>query len=144
MPVTIMKATCGVAIILGLVSAAASHPATEAPWLLLMDILRWPTDATASTFGTEARVLNAVCGGMLAGWGVLLYWMAAGPVARGDRQARQAYVLSAGVWFVIDSSASLAAGWPGNAAMNVMFLAGLLGPLAAMPGASGRAPQAQH
>ena len=137
MPVTVMKATCLIAIIFGLASAAASHPDTELPWRLLMDVLRWPTDGATSTFSTEARILNAVCGGMLAGWGVLLYWMAAGPVARGDRQARQAYVLSACVWFVIDSSASLAAGWPGNAAMNVLFLAGLIGPLAVMPKASG-------
>lgn len=84
-------------------------------------------------FSSEARVLNAVCGGMLAGWGSLMYWLADGPISRGDQTARRAFATSVLIWFTKDSAGSFAAGWPGNVELNIVFLVALLAPLAALP-----------
>jgi hypothetical protein len=69
---------------------------------------------------------------MLVGWGSLMYWLASGPIARGDQEARRAFAASVLVWFAVDSAGSFAAGWPGNVALNVVFLIALLGPLVAL------------
>lgn len=131
-PIRMLKAACIMTICTGLVSAAASHPSCEALWALLFDILKWPVDGMEGKFSSEARVLNAVCGGMLAGWGAMMYWLANGPISRGDQSAKRAFTISVLIWFTIDSAGSLAAGWPGNVALNCVFLIALLGPLAAL------------
>lgn len=132
LPITLLKIACLATISTGLVSAAASHPAADAPWALLFDLLQWPIDGAQGTFSSEARVLSAVCGGVLAGWGAMMYWLAAGPMATDYPGARRAFGASILVWFVIDSTASLLAGWSGNVVLNVTFLVALLGPLAAL------------
>lgn len=131
-PINLLKAACVATIVTGLVSAAASHPAGEGLWVLVFDVLQWPVDGQQGTFSSEARVLNAVCGGVLAGWGALMYWLAAGPIAAGDQSARRAFLVSVLIWFATDSAGSLAAGWPGNVALNIVFLIAFVGPLAAL------------
>ena len=131
-PLTLLKAACLGTIATGFVSVSASHPAGAALWSMLFDVLQWPLDGQQGAFSSEARVLNAVCGGMLVGWGSLMYWLASGPIARGDHEARRAFAASVTIWFVIDSAGSFAAGWPGNVALNVVFLIALLGPLVAL------------
>ena len=132
-PIRLLKAACIMTIGTGLVSAAASHPSGDALWALLFDILKWPVDGMEGNFSSEARVLNAVCGGMLAGWGSMMYWLANGPISRGDQSAKRAFAISVLIWFTIDSAGSFAAGWPGNVVLNCGFLIALLGPLAALP-----------
>lgn len=133
LPIVLLKTACVATIGTGLVSLAASHPAGDGLWSLVFDALRWPIDGGQGTFSSEARVLNAVCGGMLAGWGSLMYWLVDGPIARGDQGARRAFATSVLIWFALDSAGSFAAGWPGNVALNCIFLIALLGPLAALP-----------
>jgi hypothetical protein len=128
--VWVMKATCIAAGLFGLISAAASHPSLDAPWALLFDVLRWPVDGQQGQFSAEARVLNAVLGGILVSWSVLLYWMIQGPIRTNVPGAKRVYVLSVLAWFVIDTSGSFAADWVGNALFNVFFLGGALLPLA--------------
>jgi hypothetical protein len=128
MPLSMLKAACLVTIAAGLVGAAASHPLTAAPWTLLMDVLQWPLDRGQSVASSEARVLSAIGGGLSVGWGVLLYLLAAGPVARGEQDASRMFITSVLAWFTVDSIASLAAGWPGNVALNIVFLAALTAP----------------
>ena len=132
-PILLLKLACLSTIVTGLVSAAASHPAGDGLWALLFDILQWPVDGGQGAFSSEARVLNAVCGGILAGWGALMYWLVSGPIPEGVQGARGAMVASVMIWFVTDSAGSLAAGWPGNVVLNVLFLIAFIGPLAALP-----------
>ena len=121
--VTMLKAACLASLGLGLVSVAAAHPATEGPWLFFFSLLDWPPLQQSHAFSREARLLNAVLGGVLAGWSVMMFWMAGGPVARGDQGARAAFMVSLALWFLLDSIGSIAAGWPGNAVSNgLLFL----------------------
>jgi hypothetical protein len=80
-----------------------------------------PPLTQSHVFSREARLLNAVLGGVLAGWSVMMFWMAAGPVARGDQGARAAFLASVTLWFLLDSFGSIVAGWPGNAVSNFLF-----------------------
>lgn len=130
--ITILKGACLGNLVLGLVSIAAAHPATEAPWLFFFSLLDWPPFAQAHSFSREARVLNAVLGGVLAGWSVLMFWMAVGPVARGDQGARAAFLTSVTLWFVLDSFGSLVAGWPGNVVSNFLLFLLFAAPLHAL------------
>jgi hypothetical protein len=114
----LMRATWWLMLLFGLASAAASHPATQAPWALLFDILRWPVDGEPAMRGPNERVLSAVLGGILVGWSTLMLWMLKGPVAQGDASAVRAYSVSMWSWFAVDTTASLVAGWPGNAWLN--------------------------
>jgi hypothetical protein len=93
-----------------------------------MDALQWPLDGAQNVASKESRVLSAVLGGIACGWGLLLYLLASGPIAKGDRDARSMFVGSVVTWFVIDSLASLAAGWPLNLLLNAGFAALLLVP----------------
>jgi hypothetical protein len=128
LPLTFLRISCLATIGIGLVSALASHPIASGPWALLMDLLQWPVDGAQSVASPEARVLSAVLGGIACGWGLLLYLLASGPIARGDREARGMFVASVLTWFAIDSLASLAAGWPANLLLNTAFAAMLLVP----------------
>jgi hypothetical protein len=124
----LLKTACLGTFLIGLVAAAASHPALSGPWSLLLDAVRWPIDGAQSAASSEARVLSAIGGGLTCGWAVMLYGLAAGPIARGDAEARRLFVAGVLTWFAIDSLASLAAGWPGNVALNLVFVAMLLAP----------------
>jgi hypothetical protein len=127
-PLALLRTSCLATIAIGLVSAVASHPAASGPWTLLMDALQWPLDGAQNVASKESRVLSAVLGGIACGWGLLLYLLASGPIASGDRDARSMFVGSVVTWFVIDSLASLAAGWPLNLLLNTAFAALLLLP----------------
>lgn len=127
-PLTLLKAACVATFLVGLLAAAAAFPPLAAPWSLLMDIIQWPMDGAQSAASSEARILSAIGGGLTCGWAAMLYGLAAGPIARGDRDARGLFVGSVMIWFTVDSLASFAAGWPGNVLLNLGFAAMLLTP----------------
>lgn len=131
-PILVLKFAAIVLIVTGLVSGLAAFPATAAPWALLFDLVRWPLDGAEGAFSDEARLLNGIHAGVLAGWGVMMYGLIAGPVARGDEAMRRLCLTSVVVWFVLDSLGSIAAGWPGNVALNVVFLVLFAAPLMAL------------
>ncbi len=124
----LLRTACFATFLVGLVAAAASHPALAAPWSLLMDIVQWPIDGGQSASSSEARILSAIGGGITCGWSVILYGLASGPIANGDRDARRLFIASVLTWFAVDCLASLAAGWPGNVLLNLSFAAMLLTP----------------
>lgn len=117
---------------LGFIAAAASHPSGQTPWLLLFDLVAWPLDGKPSTFSAETFAVNAVVGGVMAGWGVLMYGLSAGPIARGDRDVRRMMIAGLAVWFVVDSFGSFAAGMIGNVVLNIGFALLFLIPLVAL------------
>lgn len=131
-PLFLLKSACVAMIGLGLVSLAASHPAGAAPWALLFDLAAWPIDFRQGDFSSEARLLNAICGGMLVGWGVTLFGLAAGPIAQGDEAMRRLFLSAVLIWFGLDSLGSVLSGWPGNVLLNAVFLGALAGPLLAL------------
>ena len=127
--IRILQTGCAMTVATGLVAASAAHPVSAGPWLFLFDLLRWPLDGGQGPLSDEARISAAVIGGVMAGWGVMLFALVSGPMASGERDAQRMYVLGLAVWFVVDTTASLLAGWPGNALLDCGFLLALLRPL---------------
>ena len=127
-PLALLKGACLVIFLAGLMGAAAAVPALAAPWALLLDLTQWPVDGAQNVAASEARILSAIAGGLTCGWSVMFYGLAAGPIARGDRDIRALAVASVLTWFTVDSLASVAAGWAGNVVVNLVFAGMLLVP----------------
>ena len=116
-----------VTVVVGLLAAAAGSDAAGGPWLLLFDVVDWPLDGEPARFTAETKAVNAVAGGVMVGWGTLMYLLA----GSGAGRVTAATPMLAGVvaWFVVDATGSLLAGLPENLVLNVGFLALLLPPL---------------
>ena len=124
-----LRAAALITVATGLVAAAASSPSGERPWRLLLDLLAWPIDGEPERFDPVTSAVNAVTGGVMVGWGTLMYLIARGPFASGDTTLATPMLVSVLAWFVVDSTGSVAAGLPGNVALNVGFLLLLAPPL---------------
>ncbi len=124
-----LKVASGLAFVVGLVAAAASSPATAGLWLWLFDLLAWPVDGNPAGFDDAGLALNAVLGGVMAGWAALMYLVVAHMHDTGSHELGRPLLVSVVVWFVVDSTGSLVAGLPGNVVLNTGFLAMFVPPL---------------
>ncbi|MBC7281852.1 hypothetical protein [Hoeflea sp.] len=116
------KAASAVVIGVGLVLAAAAWPPLAAPVALLTDLVIWPLDGMQTLAAPETRMFAAIAGGVMVGWGVTLWTMAA-HVLPADLPAARSIALS-GIytWFVVDSLGSIAAGASLNGVINIGFV----------------------
>lgn len=76
--------------------------------------------------------LYGITGGMLVGWGVLLTFVANGPLKYGSRWAWGAMVICLAIWYVLDTGISLATGFSINAIFNSMIAVSFAVPLLAL------------
>lgn len=98
---------------------------------LMQDSFNWLIfGQTRTPDGFSARAVDyleftyAVLGAVMAGWMVLLAFVIHRPLRAGEPWAWTAVLVSAGLWFVLDTTMSLAWGYPENAALNAVFGAG--------------------
>jgi hypothetical protein len=124
-----LKLACAAVIGFGILTAAAALPITAAPTLLLTDMIIWPLDGAQSLAAPETRLLCAIAGGIMTGWGVLLWLVTTQLYLREPELARTMILYSAGAWFAVDSLASIAAGAHMNPLFNIGFLAMFVLPL---------------
>ncbi len=124
-----LKAASDIVILFGLLIALASMPPMAAPALFLADLIFWPVDGVQAVPTETSRLLSAISGGVMAGWGVLLYLLTTRLYPRDPELGRMLISASIGIWFVVDSLGSIAAGAPLNALFNVGFLALFMVPL---------------
>jgi hypothetical protein len=122
-----LKLSSLITVVTGVVSVLASSPVTQGPWLLLLDFLDWPLDGSPGSFARESFVLNAVLGGVMIGWGVLMYFVS-NELQKSPRMLK-AMIISLLCWFVSDSLGSFVSGVYGNIFLNLIFLAMFLYPL---------------
>lgn len=121
--------TATLIIAFGVIWALGAVPGWDGPVRFFLDILKWPIDGDPGVFDATDRWFSALGGAFLAAFGVIFYLLVIPGVERGDPEARKAGVAALLVWFVIDSSGSIAAGAASNAAFNVVILAAFLAPL---------------
>lgn len=119
---TWLKTASAIVFGFGVLVALAALPALAGPTRILADIILWPFDGAQSLSGSEARILCAIGGGVMAGWGALLWLVSAKLYPREPELARAMILASVATWFVIDGVASVLAGAPLNAALNIGFL----------------------
>lgn len=90
---------------------------------VLESLYRLVGSVAAGPLGPEARLGVAIYGGLMVGWGVMIYLLGRG--ASAPRAAAVGIV----AWWVVDSAGSIAVGFPLNVLLNTAFLAGAM-PLA--------------
>ncbi|MFY7992354.1 MAG: hypothetical protein ACOVP4_03600 [Bacteriovoracaceae bacterium] len=122
-----LKISSLLTILTGLVSSLASSVLTQKPWLLLFDLLTWPLDGSPANFSSEAFALNAVLGGVMIGWGVLMFYVS-DELPRSPKLVK-GFFISLICWFVSDSIGSYVSGIYGNIILNVLFLLLFIVPL---------------
>jgi hypothetical protein len=94
------------------------------PWMARGDA---DFDATFGEIEQEYLTFNqALMGSLTAGLGLAVFWLAREALARGERWGWTAIATSVGLWFVVDSAASIATGFGRNAISNVVLVAPLL------------------
>lgn len=120
--VQLLKTAAAITMGFGVLFAAAAIPALNLPTAVMVDMIFPPMDGMQDVSASATRLLLAICGGVLSGWG-LMTWLVAGEILPNNPTlARKLILPSIGLWFVIDSSMSVAAGAPLNALLNTGFL----------------------
>lgn len=117
-----LKFAAAVVIGFGLLTALAAWPPLNLPTRWLVDLMFLPFDGQQTLSGSEPRILSAILGGVLVGFGVLQWLVVTKLFTREPALARQILRASIWSWFLVDCSASVIAGAPFNAVMNVPFL----------------------
>ncbi len=131
------QVACVITMVTGVICALASHPATEGVWLHMFDALKWPLDGDPAMFSADTRAVNAVLGGTMVGWGLLMYLLA--PHITTMVGLPRILLMALVAWFVVDSTGSLLANMPGNVLLNSIFLGLFVPPLLVLQRASARA-----
>jgi hypothetical protein len=124
-----LKFAAAVTVGFGLLTAAAAYVPLQGPTLLLADLLIWPMDGLQTGDNDVTRLMFAIGGGVLAGWGMLMWMLATEGMAQMPDLARRMIITSALTWFVVDSTASILADAPWNVLGNLPFLVMFLWPL---------------
>lgn len=101
-----------------------------------LDLAHQPIDGGQQVVGDAARLLNAILGGVLVGFGVMI-WLVSERVYRGDPSLGRLLILIPLLcWFTTDSLGSILAGAWFNAVINVAIIATFLVAVVGSPATS--------
>lgn len=89
---------------------------------LFLDLVVWPFDGQQNLGATETRLMIAISGGLLAGWGVMFWLVTTQVYATNPALGGRIILPGIVTWFVIDSLGSILAGGAVNALLNITFL----------------------
>jgi len=120
-------------IIFGLVFVTIAFSGYDRFAHTLANLFDWTGRPHTESLTRDARWFAAIMSGLSAGFGALYAFVIAPllsvPNLQAQRIAKIGGLISAFIWFAVDSTGSLAAGVPSNVAMNVIFLLALTLPL---------------
>ncbi len=120
---TLLQAASIITAVTGFAMALAALPATAFPMRLLADLIIWPFDGAESLASPDTRLMAAIGGGVMAGWGLMMLTIV-NRLFEADPQLAKSILMTGVVsWFLIDSAASVLAGAPLNILPNFVFLA---------------------
>ena len=81
-----LQAGSALTVFFGALVAAAAVPALSGPVRFLADLIFFPLDGLQSVAAEETRLINAIAGGVMVGWGLML-WMLSTQLFRKNRQS---------------------------------------------------------
>lgn len=117
-----LKITSLLIIALGLLVAFGAHPATALPATWLTDIVFWPFDGLQTLEAPAARVLAAISGGVMVGWGLMIWLVIDRLLPADPRLARLLVVESTLAWYLVDSTGSFVSGATVNVLLNTVLM----------------------
>lgn len=121
--ISLLKFGAALLIGFGVLFVLSTWPPLAAPLTLLVDLFAWPLDGGQTLAAEATRLALAIGGGVLAGWGAMI-WLVATRLADRDPELARSLVLGpVVVWFVLDCLGSVVAGVPLNVVLNIGFLA---------------------
>ena len=120
-------------IIFGFAYVTIAFPALDGFAQALSQVFDWTGIAASDPLTRSARWYAAIMSGFSAGFGAFFVFVVAPLLTHQDKDVVQLVkrggLIALGLWYIIDSAGSLAAGVPTNVAMNTLFLAGFALPL---------------
>jgi hypothetical protein len=115
-------------VLLGLLVALGAHPATALPVTWLADIVFWPFDGQQTLDHQAARALAAIGGGVMVGWGVMMWLVVDRLLPVDPRLARLLLIEATLAWFLVDSTGSFVAGATVNVLLNTVLMLAIVLP----------------
>jgi hypothetical protein len=89
-------------------------------------LLVYSSPGRIDAFGPESAryvsLVHAVIGGIMVGWGAVLFYITRSLVSKGSRLGWNLVALSVVAWFIPDTTYSLWSGFWQNAVLNTVFL----------------------
>ncbi len=114
-----LKIASGITIASGLAFAAAAHQAFAGSALEFLALVGAGQDGDMTT---AQRLLSAISGGVLTGFGMMIWAITTRLVPRDPALARQLILTGILSWFIVDSTGSVIAGAAMNVVPNIGFL----------------------
>ncbi len=102
---------------------------TLEPARFTIDFIMWPIDGEQTFSNPETRLMSALTGGFLVGWGVMIWFLSGDVYDASPDAVRKAVVAAALAWFVVDGLGSTTSGNALNVVFNTGFLVVAVGPL---------------
>jgi formate/nitrite transporter FocA (FNT family) len=99
------------------------------PIEFVLDLSSFPLDKLQRYDSPTSIFLSALLGGILFGWGMLIFLLSNKIFDQAPEQVRKIVLTSILSWFVVDSLASVFSGNINNVITNVALLLLLVGPL---------------
>lgn len=109
-------------VVFGLLMAAASVQSLAAPVAWMLDLVFFPLDGAQTMADPVVRLLSAICGGVMVGWGAMIWLLVARLLPRDPTLVRQLILTGICAWFVVDSTGSVLSGGHWNVLGNLGFL----------------------
>ncbi len=117
-----LRLAAGILIATGGLVGLGAVPGIGWPIWAAHDLIVWPYDGMGEAAIPESRLFAAISGGVMAGWGVLV-WHLAALLPREGAAVRRIVRTSILTWFAVDSGLSIVAGGALNMVPNLAFLA---------------------
>lgn len=124
-----LKVTAFLVACFGPICFLGTIPVFAEPARWTLDILSWPLDGQESLDDSSARLILALLGGFLLGYGVTIWCLSSFVYDKAPEMIRKSVLIGLCSWFVLDSFGSIAGGHASNAAWNILVLLLFVGPL---------------
>ncbi len=124
-----LKAAAVFVALTGLLFSAGAMTSTDFGVRFLLDIVFFRVGEGPAALEESHRLVNAVLGGVMVGWGAMIWLLVDRFLARSPGDVKRVLVIGLATWFVVDSAGSIASGGWLNAILNVGFVAPFILPL---------------